>query len=114
MFWIISAKVTRIDNYATDNTGKPKSKDAPVKTWCASSPALPSVHPLTAICVFVFDKNRRGGLQEIFFRREEIIIGDQYCAADFFGCEIDEFSEIHLTFRIEDEDRTACFGLRHV
>ena len=84
MFGIIATEKTCIYNDTADDARQPETNDAPVVAGGAAAPRFPSIHPLSQIGVFAFDENRRGGLQQIFFGRKKLVIGDQHCATEFF------------------------------
>src|SRR6185295_1605350 len=117
MLRIIAAEETGIDYHTANNPGQAETNDAPVKARRAPPPRLPTVHPFSQIGIFAFDKDRSGGLEQIFFGRKKIIVGEKHGAAKFFCSEINQFSEFHwrfLTFGIKDKNSAAGFRLRHV
>ena len=57
--------------------GKSQSNDAPIITRGAAAASFPSVHPFAEIGVFAFDEYWRTGLEQIFLRGKEFIIGER-------------------------------------
>lgn len=74
---MISEKVIRVDVDLFDDTAQSQLNDAPIVSWFASPPRLPSVHPLAVISVFIWNKNAPAWLEKIFLICEELIVRQQ-------------------------------------
>jgi len=95
MFRVVATEKACVDDDATNDAWKTESNDAPVKPRRPASSALPTIHPLATIGVFVRDKNRRTGLQQILLGRKKIIIRHNNRATQSLRRKIDQFSKIH-------------------
>src|SRR5882724_3198843 len=91
---IVSREETGIDDDAANHPWQSESHGAPVIAGCAAAARFPSIHPFSAIGVFPFDENGVGLLDEIFLGCEKVIVGLEHSAAEAFGSEIGELSEI--------------------
>ena len=61
---------------------------------CPGAPAagFPSVHPFAPVGVQSFPPFRRGGLEQILLRREELVVGEEGCATHPLRRDIDKHS----------------------
>ena len=91
---IISGEEARVHHHAAHNSRQSQPHDAPIVSRGPPPPRLPPVHPLSAVCVFPFDKNRLGVLQQIFLGREKFVVGHHYAAAQPLRRQIHEFREL--------------------
>ena len=91
----IAFEMRGVDDNSANDSGQAQLHDAPVVAGSAPPPRLPAVHPFAEIGKLVGDPNRRGGFQQIFFRREKFVIGRKDAPAQPFRGEIDVFSKIH-------------------
>ena len=61
---------------ATNDAGRPQSDDAPVVIAAVATPTgFPAVHPFAALGVFAFAPLGRAGLDQVFLRREKLVVG---------------------------------------
>src|ERR1043165_4900626 len=104
---IVAAKITRVDHYPANNTRQAQTNDAPIKTRRTPAPTLPPIHPLAAVRVLAFDKDRRTRLQQVLFRRKKIIIGDEHRATHFFRSEIDQVGEVHIATKRQKRHKSG-------
>src|SRR5207237_150388 len=88
-FGIVSFEMTGINNHTTNHTGQSNPDNAPIESGRAPTTGFPAVHPLAEIGVLALDEHGDGWLQQLLFRREELVIGEQHGAAEAFGCKID-------------------------
>ncbi len=98
--WKISEEVTGIDIDGADHTRESQADDAPVVTGRALAARLPTVHPFSAVGVFVWNEDRFGGFEQVFFWREEVVTRCERDAADEFGSEIDQAREHWTPFGV--------------
>src|SRR6266496_1402356 len=98
MLRIISTEEAGVDHDPANYSGQSETNDAPVVSHRAPPPRLPAVHPFSQVGVFAFDKNGPVGLEEIFLRREKLIVGNEHSTTKSFRSEINQFRKIHLRF----------------
>src|ERR1041384_2573978 len=95
MFRVVATEETGIDDDATNNAWQAESNDAPIEAGCSPPAALPAIHPLAPIRVFVRNKDRRTGLKKVLLGRKKIIIRHKHRATEWFRGKIDQFNEVH-------------------
>src|SRR5215212_8345300 len=101
VFRIIATKVAGVDNDTANNSGQAKPDDAPVKTGRATTPALPSIHPLAPIGILALYKNRHTRFEQVLLGRKKIIAGHEHRATKPLRGKIDQFSKVHChSYRI--------------
>src|SRR5205085_8615187 len=71
----------------------------PVVPGCAATAALPAVHPLAAVGVFVRNENAATGFEEIFLLREELVVSHQRLPSDALRRQIDQAGGCGIFFR---------------
>src|SRR5205085_6924967 len=91
---IIASEETRIADDALNNSGQAETNDAPVETWCATTARLPAVHPFSSVRVLAFDKDGRTRLQQVLFRREEVVVRIKNCAAQTLARQINQLRKV--------------------
>ncbi len=87
---MIAKEVIRIDVDLLDDAAQSQLNDAPIISGRAPAAGFPSVHPFTAVGVFIRNEDSAPRLEKIFFLREELIVREDCGAADAGGCQIDE------------------------
>src|SRR5260370_17375375 len=94
---MISFEVPGIHDDAAKTPRQAETDYAPVETRGPAPPRLPAVHPLSGVGVFAFDEDRLAGLEEVFLRGEEIVVGENHRAAQPFGCKINQINKFPHT-----------------
>src|SRR5713226_7047188 len=90
---MIPFEVTGIHDTAAKNPPQAEPDYAPVEARCPAPPRLPAVHPLSGVGVLAFDEDRLAGLEEVFLRGEELVVGENYGAAQPIGCKINQINK---------------------
>ena len=91
----VAAEEGGVDDDAADHARHAEPDDAPVvRVGPVAAPArLPAVHPLAAIGVLALAPDRRGGLEQVLLRGEELVVGRDDRAAEALRREIDQLGE---------------------
>src|SRR5713101_3572087 len=92
---MIPFEVTGIHSNAAKNPRQAEPDYAPVETRRPPPPRLPAVHPLSGVGVLAFDEDRLAGLEEVFLRGEELVVGENHGAAQPLGCKINQINKFH-------------------
>ena len=87
---MIAKKVIRIDVDLLDDAAQSQLNDTPIMSGRAAATSLPSVHPFTAVGIFIRNEDSAARLEKIFFLGEELIVREDCGAADAGRCQIDE------------------------
>src|SRR6185503_13068964 len=88
LFRIIPREEARVDDDTTHYSGNAELNDCPVVTGSAAASRLPPVHPLSVIGILAFSPLGSGWLDEILFRRKEIIVGRENSSAHSLGGQV--------------------------
>ena len=93
----VSFEVGRVDVHAGHVPARAQAHDAPVVALVADVAAaaarLPPVHPLSAVGVLAFDPDRRLALDQVFLRREKLVVRGDGRTAEAFARQIHQIEE---------------------
>src|SRR4051812_35533265 len=111
---IVAAEERRIDDHAAHDATQSEADDREVVAGRALAAAFPTVHPLAAVRVLVLLPDGLRGPQKVFLFREVVIRRVEHGAAEAFGGEVEEVSEVghgsKSVSRGDAEARRKAFG----